>query len=113
MQATTARCLAGGSGSGPENDSAYFALLASSSSVTDTGVSCSRGCGEGLRGARSGEGATEPVEGLVAPAGPERLQLGADHAPSLVRCPEQSKRAGVPGRATTDRWSRSRACCAG
>ena len=34
MHATTARCLAGGSGSGPEKEAAYSALLASSSSVT-------------------------------------------------------------------------------
>src|SRR5919202_3409334 len=36
MQATTATCLAGGSGSGPEKVAEYSALLASSSSVTDT-----------------------------------------------------------------------------
>ncbi len=35
MQASTATCLAGGSGSGPVKRAAYSALLASSSSVTD------------------------------------------------------------------------------
>ena len=34
MHATTATCLAGGSGNGPVKDAAYSALLASNSSVT-------------------------------------------------------------------------------
>src|SRR5205823_11545917 len=69
MQATTARCLAGGSGSGPENSAAYLALLASSSSVTDIGISLSKG-------------STGPAAATAGPIG--------------SRC--RGRSSGVPGR---------------
>ena len=42
MQATTATCLLGGSGSGPLNDAAYASLFFRYSSVTDIWTSCVR-----------------------------------------------------------------------
>ena len=94
MQATTATCFEGGRGSGPWNDSAYRALLASSSSVTDlAGLriqrweghdEAARGCGQARSGASRGR--TTPLVELHDPtAGPERLQHRGDHADIQLR----------------------------
>src|SRR5690242_1608829 len=84
MQATTATPRAGGSGSGPEKDSAYRALLRSSSSVTDMAVLLTKGNARAQKG-RGGPvvvlrgRATELVELDDAPARPEGLEQRAQH----------------------------------